>query len=149
MRRYELDIEGKHFSVDVLSFSATTAELEVDGTRYTVRVEDVVTEGGSPFPSATARPFARPEPESAAKAPPARPVGVGTHPGSVTAPIPGQILEILVREGDEVRKGQPLLKMEAMKMENVVNAPVAGTVAQIRCNPGDAVTQGQELVVIG
>ncbi len=149
MRRYELDINGNHVTVAVLSFSATAAEIELDGTRYTVRVDDVVTDGEHPFPSATARSFTQPAPDPPLPARAPRPAGVGTDPGSVVAPIPGQILEILVREGDQVRKGQPLLKMEAMKMENLVNAPVPGTVAHIRCNPGDAVGQGQELMVIG
>lgn len=143
MRRYELDINGKQFSITVKKFSGGTAELEVEGTRYTVHVEDVVSEGPKPSPIQPKKSLAQAT-ETVSKAPP--PSGGA---GSVTAPIPGQVLKVLVNEGDEVPAGKPVLIMEAMKMENVINAPVAGTVGKILVNPGDAVGQGQELMIIG
>lgn len=143
MRRYELEINGKEFTVTVRSFSAGTAELEVDGARYTVDVGNVVTEGPKPSPIRPSRSLAQ---EGAAAAPPA---GAAARDGSVRAPIPGQILKLLVEEGDQVETGKPVMVMEAMKMENVINAPSAGTVGKILVNAGDAVTQGQELMIIG
>jgi glutaconyl-CoA/methylmalonyl-CoA decarboxylase subunit gamma len=153
MRRYELDINGKHFSIAVHEFSSKRAELEVDGTRYTVNVADVITEGED-FAPIRPLSLAKPVPTSAPTAPPpGRGTGLGPAAtpgaGSVTAPIPGQILAVLVKEGEVVKEGQPLVKLEAMKMENVIIAPAAGTVATISVNTGDAVTQGQELLVIG
>ena len=147
MRRYELDINGKAFSITVRDFSAGEAQLEVDGTRYTVHVKDVVSEGPKPSPIQPTRSLSRAESPAPTKKPAAAPSS-GAR-GSVTAPIPGQILKIMVSEGDQVTAGKPVLVMEAMKMENVVNAPVDGTVGSILVNTGDAVTQGQELLVIG
>jgi glutaconyl-CoA/methylmalonyl-CoA decarboxylase subunit gamma len=156
MRRYELEINGKAVSIAVREYSSRRAELEIEGVRYTVAVRDVVTEGVEAKPlhlGATAR--AVPTALPAARPPgPGRGTGLGgagASPGvgSITAPIPGQILAVLVKEGDEVAVGHPLIKLEAMKMENMIIAPVAGTVAAVSVNPGDAVTQGQELLVIG
>jgi biotin carboxyl carrier protein len=155
MRRYELDIRGKRFSIAVRSFSRTRAELEIDGVHYAVDVTGIVTEGIDEMPAgigATARAL----PAGVAPARPGGAPGRGATErgtpvagaGSVTAPIPGQILAILVKEEEAVTAGQPLLKIEAMKMENTISAPVAGTVKLIGVSVGDAVTQGQELLVI-
>ncbi|MBT4091015.1 MAG: biotin/lipoyl-binding protein, partial [Deltaproteobacteria bacterium] len=65
------------------------------------------------------------------------------------APIPGSILEVLVKEGDQVEAGQTVVKMEAMKMENDINATSSGTIKSIQVSVGDAVSQGQALVEIG
>jgi len=67
---------------------------------------------------------------------------------SMSAPMPGIVLKILVKEGDEVTKGKPLLILEAMKMEHQVVAPRDGTVAAIHCREGELVQPGIELVEI-
>jgi biotin carboxyl carrier protein len=66
----------------------------------------------------------------------------------VTAPIPGSILSVYVKVGDTVAAGEPLLKMEAMKMENEINARIGGTVTAVNVQEGDSVSQGQELVLV-
>jgi glutaconyl-CoA/methylmalonyl-CoA decarboxylase subunit gamma len=151
MRRYDLDIRGRRFSVSVVSFSLQQAELEVDGVRYTVDVKGVITEGEElrPIGRSTARPVPSAAAPSGAGASPAKKGAATPSAGSITAPIPGQILAILVKEGDAVEAGQALVKIEAMKMENAISAPRAGTVMVVVVNVGDAVTQGQELLVIG
>ncbi len=149
MRRYELEVNGKAFTITVREFSGDHAELEIDGERYAVRVDDVVSDGPKTSPVQPTKSLAAAgEKAAAAGAAHAPAVGPGGLTGAVLAPIPGQILEILVSEGDEVQAGKPLLVMEAMKMENVINAPTAGTVGPIMVRTGDAVTQGQELLVI-
>ena len=72
----------------------------------------------------------------------------GEHGGGLTAPMPGKIISIAVKAGDTVEKGQPLLVMEAMKMEHTISAPADGKVAEVFYAIGDQVTEGAELVAI-
>ncbi|WP_116791576.1 acetyl/propionyl/methylcrotonyl-CoA carboxylase subunit alpha [Achromobacter dolens] len=73
----------------------------------------------------------------------------GDHGGGLTAPMPGKIISIAVKAGDNVAKGQPLLVMEAMKMEHTISAPADGKVEELFYAVGDQVTEGAELVSIG
>ncbi|MDA3819186.1 MAG: acetyl-CoA carboxylase biotin carboxyl carrier protein subunit, partial [Candidatus Delongbacteria bacterium] len=66
----------------------------------------------------------------------------------IKAPLPGNILSVKIKEGDEVKKGDVLLVMEAMKMENNVLADVDGTVKSVKVNEGDAVLQNDDLIEI-
>ncbi|HEY4001772.1 MAG TPA: biotin/lipoyl-containing protein [Candidatus Xenobia bacterium] len=66
--------------------------------------------------------------------------------GIVLAPMPGTIVRVLVAPGDSVRRSQPLVVMESMKMELTVEAPGDGTVAEIRCRPGQLVDARAPLV---
>ena len=69
--------------------------------------------------------------------------------GGLTAPMPGTILEVLVKEGQRVREGQALLVMEAMKMEHRIQAPRAGEVVSVNFVTGDRVDMGDTLVELG
>ena len=71
-----------------------------------------------------------------------------TEPGHVTAPLPGNVVEVLVTEGDEVEAGQSLLVMEAMKMETELLANISGTVKALHVKKGDRVTPGETLIEI-
>jgi biotin carboxyl carrier protein len=66
----------------------------------------------------------------------------------VSVPMPGKVIEVLVSEGDSVEKGQGLVIVEAMKMENEVRSPITGEVKEIKVKPGDAVEGGAVLIVI-
>ena len=66
--------------------------------------------------------------------------------GRLTAPMPGNVIEILVEEGETVGKGQALMIIEAMKMEHTILAPAAGRVAEVRFAPGDQVKEGDQLI---
>ena len=72
-----------------------------------------------------------------------------TSKGVVTAPLPGEILSINVKKGNSVKKGDQLLVIEAMKMENEVFASTGGTIKEIFVKPGDYVETGQKLIEIG
>lgn len=69
--------------------------------------------------------------------------------GRVKAPIPGLITRVLVQPGDQVETGQPLLLLEAMKMENEILAPRSGQVIKVNAAPGNSVTLSEELLEIG
>ncbi|MGB7951835.1 MAG: biotin/lipoyl-containing protein [Candidatus Binatia bacterium] len=66
----------------------------------------------------------------------------------VSVPMPGKVIAVLVSAGDAVEKGQGLVIVEAMKMENEVRSPVAGEVKEIKVKPGDAVEGGAVLVIV-
>jgi len=76
---------------------------------------------------------------------PSAPKGTGT----IKSPLPGVILDLLVKKGDTVKVGQRLLVLEAMKMENNIEADKAGIVVSIAKNKGDSVMEGDILIVIG
>jgi propionyl-CoA carboxylase alpha chain len=71
------------------------------------------------------------------------------HAGSLASPMPGAVWKVLASAGDEVEKGQPLLVLEAMKMEHEIVAPVAGPLEELRVAEGDQVEAGTILAVIG
>ncbi len=74
-------------------------------------------------------------------------VGHEVAAGHLTAPMPGKVTAVLVEIGTTVTAGQPLLVLEAMKMEHTIRAPAAGTIAELRYGPGDQVEDGAELIV--
>ncbi len=71
---------------------------------------------------------------------------VASGEGAVRAPLPGKIIDLRVKAGDKVSKGQPLLVLEAMKMEHTLAAPADGTVKTVRYAVGEQVVEGAELV---
>ena len=70
----------------------------------------------------------------------------GAASGDIAAPMPGKVLQVLVKEGDVVEEGQPLVVLEAMKMENVIKAAANGTVSAVQAVEGQAVEKGALLV---
>ncbi len=72
----------------------------------------------------------------------------GDHGGSLTAPMPGKIISVAVRQGDSVKSGDALLVMEAMKMEHTIHAPKDGVVEEVFYQPGDQVVDGAQLIAI-
>ncbi|MNR09885.1 2-oxoglutarate carboxylase large subunit [compost metagenome] len=71
-----------------------------------------------------------------------------SSPGDVSTTMPGNIVDVLVKEGDQVKAGQAVLITEAMKMETEVQAPIAGTVKAIHVAKGDRVNPGEVLIEI-
>lgn len=125
----------------------------VNGNEYKVAIEEINSEAGSGEVSApppkTATPA--PKPQAEQKAAPATPVqqeARSNGAGNIKAAMPGTILEIKVAVGDTVTKGQPLLVLEAMKMENDVMAPHDGEVKEIQVSKGASVNSGDALMVV-
>ena len=74
--------------------------------------------------------------------------GSKSEPGQIRALMPGKILKVMVKEGENVEEGAPLIAMEAMKMEYLLKADVSGCVESVGCSVGDQVTMGQNLVSV-
>ncbi|MGN0975002.1 MAG: biotin/lipoyl-binding carrier protein [Gemmiger sp.] len=122
--------------------------ITVNGVAYNVTVEENA--GGTPVaaaPAPVAAPAASAAPAAAAPAAPAAPTG-SAGAVSVTAPMPGNILDVKVKPGDSVKAGDTLLILEAMKMENEISAPQDGTVASINVRKGDVVNSGDLLATM-
>ena len=110
--------------------------VNVNGTQYEVAVEEI---------DGKAAPAAKPAP---AAAPTAAPVAAAAGATKVTAPMPGTILGVNVKEGEAVKAGQTIFVLEAMKMESDVVAPVDGTVRGISVAKGASVSAGDLLCSI-
>lgn len=114
-----------------------TYKITVNGTAYDVVVEEV-TNGEDSAPKAPAAKPAAPAPAPVKKA-----VAVGTP---ITAPMPGKILDVKVSAGASVKRGQVVVVLEAMKMENEIVAPEDGVVADVAVSVGASVEAGDVLV---
>lgn len=123
--------------------------VTVNGTAYEVEVEEIK-DGALPFVRpAVQRPSAPAQTKAPAQAPkaPSAPVVAGV--GTVSAPMPGTILDIAVKEGDTVKAGQLCVILEAMKMENELPAPCDGIVKSVNVTKGASVSTSEVLIVIG
>jgi biotin carboxyl carrier protein len=69
--------------------------------------------------------------------------------GLIAAPMPGLVVKILVEPGQQIAKGQGVILVEAMKMENEIRSPIAGVVKEIKVGPKQAVEKGEVLVIVG
>jgi len=76
------------------------------------------------------------------------PPGADAVAGRLTAPMPGRVVQLLVAAGDHVRQGQPMMVVEAMKMEHTIAAPRDGTIASVHYAPGDLVEEGAEVIAL-
>lgn len=115
--------------------------IKLNGKVYEVEMEEVTGEAAATIaeaPKAAEAP-AQPVPQSA-------PVTGGE---TVEAPMPGTIVGVSVKVGDRVKKGQVLVVLEAMKMENEIVAPLEGTIAAVNVSKGQTVNPGEALVQIG
>ncbi|WP_330616518.1 biotin/lipoyl-containing protein [Terrisporobacter sp.] len=120
--------------------------IVVNGNSYEVQVEEL---GASVENIARPQAQAAPQPAVKKAAPKKAPSGPVGGSGSVSAPMPGTISDVKVSVGQSVAKGDILLILEAMKMENEILAPADGTVREVNVTKGASVSSGDPLVTIG
>ena len=144
MKEYKYKINGTLYNVVIGDIEENIGHVEVNGTHYTVEMEKKPK--AAPAPKPVARPAAKPAAAPAA-APAAKPAAGGAKSG-VKSPLPGVILDIKVNVGDAVKKGQTIIILEAMKMENSINADKDGKIAAINVSKGESVLEGTDLVII-
>lgn len=119
--------------------------VNVNGTVYEVELEEIT---GAAAPAPVAAPAAAPAPAPAPAAAPAPVAAAPANGEKITAPMPGNILSVNVSVGDTVKRGQVLLILEAMKMENEIMSPCDGVIASVNTSKGSAVESGALLCVI-
>ena len=147
MKEYAFKINGAEYKCAVEEIEAGKTKVTVNGKVY-----EVETEAPKAAPVA-AKPVAAPAPKpAAAPAAPkaeAKPAAAPAAGLQVKSPLPGSVIKVLVSEGQAVKKGDTLLTLESMKMENAIMAEADGTVKQIAVTPGQNVMQDDLLIVLG
>ncbi|MBR3489072.1 MAG: acetyl-CoA carboxylase biotin carboxyl carrier protein subunit [Bacteroidales bacterium] len=149
MKNFKFKINGTDYNVDINEVEGQEIKLDVNGTPYVVTVDKemraqkprttIVSSSPAPRVAAAAGDVQRasaPNPNSAAG---------GTK---VATPLPGTILDVFVNVGDQVKAGQRVVLLEAMKMENNIEADTDGTVTSVNVRKGDSVLEGDTLIVI-
>ena len=149
-KEFSFKINGAEYKCAVEEIEAGLTEVTVNGKKYTVETEKPV----APAPKAApkAAPAAAPAPAPAApKAAPAAPKAAPAAAAAgaqVKSPLPGSVVKVCVNEGQDVKKGDTLLILESMKMENPILAEQDGKVAQVAVAAGQTVMQDDLLVVL-
>ncbi|MDR3227106.1 MAG: biotin/lipoyl-binding protein [Prevotellaceae bacterium] len=147
MKEFKMKINGSEYIVNIASVEDTHAEVEVNGTVYSVEIDkpmrqpvvrQIVTTKVATPPTSSA---------PATKVTPAATASSGSN--IIKSPLPGVIIDVCVKVGDAVKTGQKLFVLEAMKMENSINAENDGKVVEVKVNKGDSVLEGADLIVIG
>ena len=147
MKQYKYIINGNEYNVTINSMEDNIAEVEVNGTPYKVEMEKPAKKTLKKPHSVVSRPAQVSAPIAAA--PVATPTQSSGAAGAVRSPLPGVILEVSVKVGDVVKRGQKIAILEAMKMENNINADRDGKIIEVKVNKGDSVLEGADLIVIG
>ncbi|MBO5749658.1 MAG: biotin/lipoyl-binding protein [Bacteroidaceae bacterium] len=141
MKEYKYKNKGVPYEVKINSVEENIAKVEVNGVEFEVELEKPVA-APKPVVRAVAAPVKTIEAPKAAQE--AVPAGVT----AIKAPLPGTVIDIKVAVGDTVKKGQTIVILEAMKMENNIDSERDGKIAAIKVNKGDSVMEGSVLVTI-
>ena len=147
MKEFTFKINGAEYKCAVEEIEADKTNVTVNGKVYTVETEAPAAPAPKPVakPAPAPKPVAAPAPKAEAPKPAAAPAaGV-----QVKSPLPGSVIKVLVSEGQAVKRGDTLLTLESMKMENAIMAEADGTVKQIAVTPGQNVMQDDLLIVLG
>ncbi|MFO7735858.1 MAG: biotin/lipoyl-containing protein [bacterium] len=140
MRKFKFTIGSNDYEVEIKSFDTYNAEVKVNDETFDVDIE--YPKSDEPEISTISRK------KKADSAPKKSKTSAEDSGESIKAPMPGLILKVLVSKGDEVKIGQKVAIMEAMKMENDINSVVSGTVKSVNVSDGDNVQENQTLFVI-
>jgi|SRR6056297_20227 len=141
MKKFKFTIRGNDYDVEVKDYEDNIAIVEVNGTQYEVEVHQK--ELKTPKTPKLVRsnvPVDRKDSKIKKS--------VSNRASSLKAPLPGNIFKVLKKEGDEVKKGETIMIMEAMKMENNIQSEKDGKITSIKVKEGDVVLQNDVLAEI-
>lgn len=139
MKKFKFTIRGNTYEVEINEVENNIAEIEVNGTNFQVEIHKEVKKTKTPTLIRSKVPVDKVKST----------IQKSSGGYQAKAPLPGTIIKVNVKEGDAVKKGDVLLIMEAMKMENNVMAEKDGTVKSIKVAAGEAVLQNDILIEIG
>jgi len=137
MKKFKFTIRGNEYEVHINSFEDNVAEIDVNGSIYQVEMKEEVKTTKTPK-------LVRSKPVQTKETKPKPAAGLS----KIEAPLPGTIFKVIVNEGDAVKKGDTILVLEAMKMENNILAEKDGIVKKLLVSEGQSVLQGDILVEI-
>jgi len=141
IRKFNVFVDGEYFEVEVEEVGGVPSAI-------TVAPAPPPTPAAKPQPSVAPPPPPPPPPAPAPAAPPKPKAAAPTTGVAIEAPMPGMIVRYEVEEGAQVKEGDVILVLEAMKMENTITTPISGTVKKINFKPGDSVQKGDVLAII-
>ncbi len=144
MDSYKFKLNGKEYEAKILSDDGETISLELNGKQYSVEMEKKKAVLSKPVAPSQPRPAATSAPASAPSPAPAPTAGSKV----VKSPLPGVVLSLRVNPGEQVRKGQIVMVLEAMKMENEIESTADGVVSVINKQKGDSVMEGDVLITL-
>lgn len=148
MKEFTFKINGAEYKCAVEEIEAGLTNVTVNGKTYQVETEKPA--APAPKPAAPkAAPVAAPAATPAPAAEPKAAAPVAADGVKVKSPLPGSVIKVVVAEGQAIKKGDTLLVLESMKMENPIMAEQDGTVKQIVVAAGQNVMQDDVLLVLG
>ena len=152
MKEFTFKINGAEYKCAVEEVEAGQTNVTVNGKTYQVETEKAsAPQLKKPAPAPKAAPAA-PKAEAAAPKAEAKPAAAPAAPAAgvqIKSPLPGSVIKVLVSEGQAIKRGDTLLTLEYMKMENAIMAEQDGTVKQIAVTAGQNVMQDDLLIVLG
>jgi biotin carboxyl carrier protein len=140
MKNFKFRINGNQYEVEILETDGNMARIEVNGTVYDVEMQREI----PVVKTVVSAPQVRVAPREAK---PAAEKTAGKKV-EIKAPLPGVIIRVLVRPGDEIKAGQTLCTLETMKMENAIKAEKNGSVTAVNITAGQSVLQDETLIVL-
>lgn len=146
MAKYQYTVEGADYDVEILEIEDNVAKVTVNGKEFEVELKQALKPTARPIKQVVA-----PAPAAKAPAAPAAPAAQAAAPGAgakIEAPLPGTVTDIKVNVGDQVKKGDTVLVLEAMKMQNNIEAECDGQVTSVLVKQGDTVMEGTALITI-
>lgn len=144
MNVYKFKIFGNEYEARVVRRDEDEIVVSINGQEYKAYLEPSRRQKMTKPSPKIVRPMAVPEPGTMITSKPGEAKGAGV----IKSPLPGLILKILVKPGDEVKAGDPLLIMEAMKMQNTISATIDGKVEKLLVKEGGSILEGDELIII-
>jgi len=141
MKKFKFKIKGHDYDVEILKFDEDIAHIDVNGTSYDVEVQRIFKQPKTPR-------LVRQEVQARRQDSKIKKTITKTAGHDVKIPLPGNIMQVFVKNGDEVKLGDKLVMYEAMKMENIIVAEKDGVIQSLTVQPGDTVLQDAKIMEI-